>query len=504
MSAEADLFSGPPRVRTLNGRGHDIDGDYVLYWMVGARRTRHNFALERALSWASEAGRPLIVLEALRVDYRWASARHHAFVIQGMADNRAAFADTPVRYWPYVEPEPGAGKGLVDALAARAVVVVTDDWPGFFVGPMIESVGARLPVRTEAVDGNGLLPIDHATKGFARAYDLRRFLQRELRPWLVRVPSAEPLADIVLPSDPELPAEVEERWPRASRELLAHPCSGVRDLPVDQDVPPVTDTPGGSVHGREVLQRFVGERMRHYAEGRRDVTDVTASELSPWLHYGHLGAHEVFAAITESEGWTPDRLSTSKSGAREGWWGMSPGAEGYLDQLVTWRELGFNLYRHNPRPDDYETLPDWAQATLEEHASDEREWTYELDQFERAETHDEVWNAAQRQLLRSGVIHNYLRMYWGKMVLAWSASPQEALAIVFELNNRWALDGRDPNSSTGITWVFGRYDRPWGPEREVFGKVRYMSPENTRKKLRLAAYLERWDAQGGLFSGSRE
>lgn len=500
MSAEADLFSGPPRVRTLNPRGHAADGAYVLYWMVGARRTRHNFALERALSWARKAERPLVVLEALRVDYPWASARHHAFVIQGMADNRAAFANTPVTYLPYVEPEPGAGKGLLDTLAAKAVVVITDDWPGFFVGPMVESVGARLPVRTEAVDGNGLLPIDLAGKEFARAYDLRRCLQRELRPWLQRLPDADPLAGLELPSDPELPAELDTLWPRASRELLAHPCSGVRELPVDQTVTPVTDTPGGSVHGRDVLQRFVRERMAHYSDGRRDVTDVTASELSPWLHYGHVGAHEVFAAVAEAEEWTPENLSDSKGGAREGWWGMREGAEAFLDELVTWRELGFNLYRHEPRPDAYETLPDWAQATLEEHASDEREWTYDLDQFERAETHDEVWNAAQRQLLRSGVIHNYLRMYWGKMVLAWSKSPQEALAILLELNNRWALDGRDPNSTTGITWVFGRYDRPWGPERDVFGKIRYMSPDNTRKKLKLTAYLERWGAQGGLFA----
>src|SRR5690606_5317302 len=143
---------------------------------------------------------------------------------------------------------------------------------------------------------------------------------------------------------------------------------------------------------------FVEERMAHYAEGRRDVTDVQASELSPWLHYGHVGSHQVFAAVAAAEGWTPDRLSDSRGGAREGWWGMSPGAEAFLDELVTWRELGLNLYRHGAGdPDRWESLPDWARATLEEHAGDAREATYGYAEFEAAETHDEVWNAAQRQ-----------------------------------------------------------------------------------------------------------
>jgi deoxyribodipyrimidine photo-lyase len=167
---------------------------------------------------------------------------------------------------------------------------------------------------------------------------------------------------------------------------------------------------------------------------------------------------------------------------------MSSPAEQFLDQMVTWRELGYRAARYLPGNDTYAALPAWARATLEEHAADEREYLYRLDQLDAGETHDELWNAAQRQLREEGTIHNYLRMLWGKKILEWTGHPEEAHDTMFELNNRYALDGRDPNSVSGIHWVLGRYDRPWGPERAVFGTVRYMSSRSARRKLRLDRY----------------
>jgi deoxyribodipyrimidine photo-lyase len=181
-----------------------------------------------------------------------------------------------------------------------------------------------------------------------------------------------------------------------------------------------------------------------------------------------------------------------RRGKRSGWWGLSADAEAFLDELVTWRELGLNFCAQRADYDRYESLPAWARATLERHARDRRPHVYALEQLERAQTHDELWNAAQNQLRVEGRIHNYLRMLWGKKILHWSASPREALAILIELNNKHALDGRDPNSYSGIFWTLGRFDRPWGPEREVFGTVRYMSSESTRRKLRVEDYVARW------------
>jgi deoxyribodipyrimidine photo-lyase len=211
------------------------------------------------------------------------------------------------------------------------------------------------------------------------------------------------------------------------------------------------------------------------------------------LHFGHIAAHEIVAKILRHEGWSPSRLAKTATGAKDGWWGVSPSAEAFLDQVVTWRELGFNMAARRPDSEQFESLPPWASTTLEAHASDRRPYTYTVDQFREAATHDPLWNAAQRQLLTEGRLHNYLRMLWGKKILEWTASPREALDVMIELNNRFALDGRDPNSYSGIFWVLGRYDRPW-PERPIFGQVRYMTSESTARKLRVKAYLRRYQA----------
>jgi deoxyribodipyrimidine photo-lyase len=170
---------------------------------------------------------------------------------------------------------------------------------------------------------------------------------------------------------------------------------------------------------------------------------------------------------------------------------MSEAAESFLDQFITWRELGFNFCVQRRDYGRYESLPDWARATLEKHSGDKRKWRYTIEEFAAAQTHDPLWNAAQTQLVREGRLHNYLRMLWGKKILEWSKSPREALRIMIELNNKYALDGRDANSYSGIFWCLGRYDRPWSPEREIFGTVRYMSSENTARKHRVKDYLRK-------------
>jgi deoxyribodipyrimidine photo-lyase len=168
---------------------------------------------------------------------------------------------------------------------------------------------------------------------------------------------------------------------------------------------------------------------------------------------------------------------------------MSEASEAFLDQLVTWRELGFNYCSRRKNYTRYESLPPWALETLELHSTDRREYTYTIEEFEQALTHDPLWNAAQNQLRVEGHIHNYLRMLWGKKILEWSSHPSEAMQIMIDLNDKYAVDGRDPNSYSGISWVLGRYDRPWGPERPIFGKVRYMSSANTARKLRVKDYI---------------
>jgi deoxyribodipyrimidine photo-lyase len=482
------------RVRACNQAPLRGDGEFVLYWMIAARRAVWNFALQRAVEHAVRLSKPLVVLEALRSGYRWASERLHAFVIEGMADNARAFAGTSATYVPYVEPTPGAGKGMVEALAARASIVVTDDTPVFFLPRMVAATAARLPVLVllEAVDGNGLLPLAATEAVYPTAFAFRRFLQDVLPAHLEEAPAPAPLAGVRLPRLTAFPKDMAQRWSAASAALLAGTPEALAALPVDHRVGRVAEARGGSVDGSRLLRRFLNERLAGYAETRNQPEQEGTSGLSPYLHFGHVSAYQVFAAVAEREGWTAERLASRASGKRAGWWGMSAAAETFLDQLVTWREVGFNFVSKRDDAERYESLPPWARATMEKHAGDQRPHVYTLEQLERAATHDPLWNAAQVQLLREGRIHNYLRMLWGKKILEWSPSPKHALEVMLELNNRFALDGRDPNSTSGILWCLGRYDRPWGPERPILGTVRYMSSENTARKMRVGEYLARY------------
>ena len=479
------------RVRNGNERPVDREGEFILYWMVANRRTRWNFSLERAADWARALNKPLLVFEALRAGYRWASDRLHWFVIQGMADNARRLNERKAYYYPYLEPAHGAGRGLLEQLAANACVVVTDDFPAFFLPRMLSAVADRIPVRLELVDSNGLLPMRAADQTYSRAHYFRRFLQKTLPFHLLHFPRPDPLARLKLPTLNQLPNALPTNWPPADVTALATDPQCLAGFEIDHTVGTV-ETPGGAVAAERLLQSFLAHRLHRYEQHRNDPDIEATSGLSPYLHFGHISTHQVFHDVTQQDGWSADLLRDKPNGSREGWWGASPAVESFLDELITWRELGFNMCWQQSDYDTYESLPEWARQTLADHERDHREFTYSLAEFERAETHDELWNAAQRQLFREGRIHNYLRMLWGKKILHWTDRPREALEIMIELNNKYALDGRDPNSYSGIFWVLGRYDRPWGPERKVFGKVRYMTSDNTRRKLKLSTYLERY------------
>ncbi|MEJ2548472.1 MAG: deoxyribodipyrimidine photolyase [Gemmatimonadota bacterium] len=440
------------RVRPLNTGEVNRNGQYVLYWMTSFRRTRSNFALQRAVERAVEMGKGLLILEALRSDYRWASDRFHRFIIEGMADNSSALAGRQgVTYLPYVEGSIGEGRGLLGALADHASLVVTDDYPNFFI---------------------------------------RRYLQKGLPRFLESVPLDDPLANLSGVAAPEIPPGLLDRWPQA--DLTGGGAElDLSQLPIDHSIGATSRT-GGPSAAEAQLETFLQGRLSRYADERNQPEEEVASGLSPWLHFGHISTHTILQRLAEHEDWKPDFEGRPTDGKRSGWWGMSGPAEAFLDELVTWRELGYNMAANQPDYREYDSLPEWARETLAEHVDDPRPHTYSLEEFAAAETHDELWNAAQRQLVREGVIHNYLRMLWGKKILEWTWTPHEAADVMIELNNRYALDGRDPNSYSGIYWCLGRYDRPWGPERPIFGKIRYMTSKNTARKVRVGEYLERY------------
>jgi deoxyribodipyrimidine photo-lyase len=486
------------RIRVLHDQEVNAGGDYVIYWMIANRRLNWNFSLQQAVEMANEQGVGIVIFEPLRAGYKWASDRMHRFILDGMHDNIRQCDHPGARYISYVERQHGDGSGLLACLANRACAIVTDDYPAFFIRNMLPKVADRFGVRFEAVDSNGIHPLAAAERSFPRAFSIRKYLHRNFEDFYAAFPEAEPLDGLRTKDQPTIPQEVIQDWGLETEASLDPNAELESTIEIDHSIPPAPFR-GGATAAHKRWREFLNEDLGRYDDGRNHPDDDRASGLSPYLHFGHISAHQIVAELLAEHDWSLSDTNKDRAGKNSGWWGLPDGPESFLDEVITWRELGYN---HAYREDDYKsftTIPDWAQETLADHANDTREHTYTLEELAQSQTHDELWNAAQSQLRNEGRMHNYLRMLWGKKVLQWTQSPEEAYERLVELNNRYAVDGRDPNSYSGILWVFGKFDRAWGPEREIFGKVRYMTSNSARKKLRLNKYVEKYgNGQGEL------
>jgi len=474
------------RLRRLNDAKANTRGDYVLYWAQAARRLHRNHALDYALACGAEHGRPVVVYEGLRLDYPWASPRLHRFVLEGMRDNREEAARRGLAYWPFVETPRQKAAGLLDRLAARAVVVVTDDWPAFLVPGQTAALARRVRVPVFAVDTNSVVPLSLLGPPVSAAAHLRPRIHKAFAEAWAHRATADPEAGPGRPYAIDPPFDV---W---SGEIDAF----LEGLPLDAGVPPAPGVSGGPRAAGACLRSFLKRRLAGYAEDRSVPSAPDrghASGLSPHLHFGHVSIEEVAEAVLSAQGrFSTDGLRIHNRGKREGFFSDDPDVNAFLDEALTWRDVGLHWHWHRGKDTESleKALPDWALRTLGAHARDPRAFVYTAEEWEAGKTHDPLWNAAQRELVATGTIHNYLRMLWGKKVLEWTKSPQEAYRTLVHLNNKYALDGRDPNSYTGILWCFGLFDRPWAPERPVLGSVRYMSSENTARKFRLGPYLD--------------
>ena len=471
------------RLSRENDRPLARDADYVLYWMQASRRLHHNHALDYALRCARELKKPLVVFEAVRHDYPWATARTHRFVLEGMLANRAAASRLGVTYWPFVGTPSDPGRGLLRKLAARACLVVTDDYPCFVIPEHTAAVAKKADRAVFAVDSNSVVPLRLLGDPVSAAAHLRpRIHKAWADAWKHRAAAI-----------PDVPEEATRPVPADFATWSGDVDATLAALPIDHAVAPIATSPGGDAAARAKLDRFLERSLARCAEDRSKPLppeQSAVSGLSPYLHFGHISIEEVVASVLRAAYGTAD-VVTGAPGKREGFYGSDPNVNAFLDEAITWRDVGYHW--HTKRREDTATLaralPAWAQASLGKHAEDRRAHVYTLAEWERASTHDRLWNAAQTELVRTGTMHNYLRMLWGKKVLEWSATVDDAYATLVHLNNKYALDGRDPNSYTGILWCFGLFDRPWAPERPVFGTIRYMSSDNTAKKFKLDAYL---------------
>mgnify|MGYP001157267958 FL=1 len=466
------------------------DSKYVVYWMISFKRVGYNFALQRAVEWANQLSQPLLILEPLILDYPMSSIRFHKFTLEGMKEVHETVQSSKAYYYPFVEQLSKESEGLLAEISKDASVVVTDDYPTYFVPQMTAKASGEINTRYELVDSNGIVPIRLSEKEYVRAHDFRRYLHKNLEDFIVETPLEHPLGLLNKKFDVSLIKDIQNKWVPYNFES-ENIDDFLENLNIDKTVE-ISSIRGGYSNALKQLNKFIEVGYQDYAQYRSDPSKEASSQLSPYFHSGQISTHEVFDKISELESWSPESINPKMVGRREGWWGSSDNFESFMDELITWRELGYHTCVRRANYNQYSSLPEWAIKTLHEHSSDEREYIYSLDELTYSQTHDEIWNAAQNQLRTQGVIQNYLRMLWGKKILEWTPNPQIALSYMITLNDRYSLDGRDPNSYSGVFWILGRYDRAWGPERNIFGKIRYMTSDSTARKFNLKPYLEQW------------
>ena len=458
--------SADPRIRRLNDRPVAPRGEFVLYWPQIFRRANDNAALAYAIERANELGVPCLVYEALRPDYPYASDRVHRFVLEGARDTAAKLEARGIRHVFFLPRTPAEARGVVAKLAARARLIVSDDSPAFIVPAQNAVAAAKAPCAYVVVDDCTVVPLALLSKPEIGARTLRPKVTAALDAWLR--PLAEPEPKVRAPKRLDLPfAPID--LARADLEALVGSCA------IDHTVPPVDETRGGATAGEARLDAFVRGPMSSYDEGHNDPSRDGTSRLSPYLHFGMLSARR---AALEAHAWG----AAGKSGE---------GLDKFLEQLLVRRALSFNFARARADHADYGALPAWARATLEKHVTDRRYADLSITELEECRSPDALWNATMGELRERGVVQSYARMLWGKLPLLWMRRPELAHAAMMQLNDKWALDGRDPNGYANVSWCFGLHDRPW-PERDVFGNVRTMTSASARRKLDFEGYIQRW------------
>jgi len=450
------VFEG--RVVGLNDRPVDENGSCVVYWMQRSQRATDNLALEYAVRLANDLGKPVLVYFGLYDTYPMASERAFRFMLEGLRETAGTLEDRGIGFVIRREhPQDGLPRAVREFGACA--VIVDEDYLN--TGRSWRShAAARLDVKLAQIDAETVVPARLSGKEEWGAYTLRPKIRRALKDYFVDVPDSS----------------VMHRWISGVGEDLdgrhIDPGDLSSRLEVDQNVEPVYCFSGGAAEAERKLRRFVQENLPRYATESNQIGVSVSSELSPYLHFGQMSALRTALTVDAAD---------------------APGecVDAFLEQLIVRRGLGINFCLYNPNYGNLDSAPDWGRKTLDAHRHDDRPELFTLEELESCETYDDLWNASQLELVKYGRIHPYMRMVWAKSILQWSPTPEEALARCIYLNDKYALDGRDPNGYLNIAWsILGKADRPFG-ERPVFGKIRYMSTASTKRKFDWRSYIRR-------------
>ncbi len=453
------------RIQVLNTKGM-ANRPYVLYWMQSAQRAECNHALAYAVQKANELHKPLIVFFIITENFPEANARHYRFMLEGLRETKVQLAMRGIQ----MLVKKGSPQEVALELSSLAALLVVDRGYLRVERAWRADLADNAACPVVQVETNVIVPVQTASQK-------EEYAARTLRPKINRllsvftVPLIEQAANhsslgICLPYETFAIEDID---------------MALKQLTVDATVKPVDCYAGGTTQAKAFLDEFIINKLPRYAELKNDPSLDYQSNLSPYLHFGQISPLYIYLRLAE----VPEEAR-----------------DVFLDELVVRRELSVNFVYYNDQYDGYDSIPAWAKATLAKHLSDDRPYRYTLNTLEEAKTHDRYWNAAQLEMVWTGKMNGYMRMYWGKKILEWSATPQEAYQAAIFLNNRYNLDGRDPNAFAGIAWCFGKHDRPWR-EREVFGTIRYMNAGGLERKFDMQGYLRKVERLVSMPCGSR-
>ena len=455
-----DKLADHPRARIRSGGLPDPEGRCVVFWMQRSQRGVDNPALDVAVEAANALAKPVVVFFAPVPFYPNANLRHYEFLAEGIPDIAATLEQRGVGFVLRRYPEHSLLKFCDEV---RPALVVGDENPMRQPSHWREVAASKLRVPFWTVDSDVIVPSRLIEKEQYAAHIIRKKLHAQVDRYLVRPKNPRP--------------NIAWKKPRGLQSLLPD-FDILQGWELDRSVSPVRTFRGGTAEGMRLLRQFVKKKLSRYAAQRNHPEIDGTSQLSPYLHFGHISPITVALAVEDAKA-------------------QRSAKDDYLDELITWRELAINFAHFNKLYDSMESAPDWAHRTLAAHVKDARSAAYTRAQLESAATHDELWNAAQLQMLHAGWMHNYMRMYWAKKILEWSPSPQVAYQTAVYLNDKYFLDGRDPNGYAGIAWaIAGKFDRPWF-ERPVYGTIRYMSGDAARKKFDAERYIAQMQRLAG-------
>jgi deoxyribodipyrimidine photo-lyase len=461
---ELKKLTEDPRVTVRRNGPPDANGKCIVYWMQRAQRGVDNHAADLAVKLGNLLGLPVVAYFAGIANFPRANLRHYAFLNRGLVDVEADLAARNIAFILRNAPHESHERFLGDVQAA---ILIGDENPMREPERWRRELAAKIAIPFWTVDTDVVVPSKLIEKAQYGAYTIRPRLYRLLPEFLVPYKN--------------LRADQEWKRPKGFHADSVHEDMTRGWKHLDRSVGPVEAWIGGHHAAAKRLKHFTSNLLKDYERDRNRPEVDGTSALSPYLHFGHIGPVTIALAVDAA-------LKNDSS--------LQAARDGYFNELIAWRELAVNFVKYTPNYDTADCAESWAKQTIAEHAKDERERLYALRELEAGETYDELWNAAQTQMVQHGWMHNYLRMYWAKKILEWTPDAATAVKWAIDLNDKYELDGRDPNGYAGIAWsMLGKFDRAWF-ERPIFGKIRYMSGASTGKKFNSKLYIEQMKSLG--------